>query len=176
MKKKIISFILSGLMLATAFAADPATGLWKSIDDKSNKVTAIWSLYEDNGKLFGKILAVADAPQDSIATKCKKSYKGFPIPGEVNKMQVVGTTWIFNMEKESEGNWSKGNVIDPEKGSMYGCVIKYLAPGKKHKSFTAKEETLAMAGTVGPIKVFQYWSRATESDIKELQEKFPAKK
>lgn len=76
MKKKIISFILSGLLLATAFATDPATGLWKIIDDKSNKVTAIWSLYEENGKLFGKILAVADAPQDSIATKCKKSYTG----------------------------------------------------------------------------------------------------
>jgi hypothetical protein len=31
-----------------------------------------------------------------------------------------------------------------------------------------------MAGTVGPIQVFQYWVPATEDDIKEAQLKNPA--
>ena len=58
---------------------------------------------------------------------------------------------------------------------MYGCVIKHLKTGEKNKGFTAKEPTLAMAGTVGPIKVFQYWVQASEADIAKVQEEFPAK-
>jgi len=174
--KKIIALLGSLLVFASAiFAADPAVGLWKSIDDKTGKVTAIWRIYEENGKLFGTIAATTSDPQDVIATACKKSYKNFPIAGNVNEMRTVGTPWIFNMEKESEGNWKDGNIIDPSNGKMYGCVIKYLNKGDKNKKYTATQPTLAMAGTVGPIQVFQYWVQATEADIKDAQEKNPAK-
>lgn len=174
MKKLVVIFAALLVTVSGLFAADPATGLWKSIDDETNEITAIWKIYEENGMLFGTIEAVVDCPQDVIASDCKKSYKGFPIPGNVNEMKTVGTPWIFNMKKESEGNWSKGNIIDPDDGKMYGCIIKYLAPGQKNKGFTAKEPTLAMAGTFGPIKVFQYWLKATEEDIAAIQAEFPA--
>ena len=175
--KKIIALFASLLVFSCAmFAADPAAGLWKSIDDKSGKVTAIWRIYEENGMLFGTIAATTDKPQDVIASACKESYKNFPVSGAVNKMHTVGTPWIFNMKKEAEGSWKNGNIIDPSNGKMYGCVIKYLNAGEKNKSHTAKEPTLAMAGTVGPIQVFQYWVQATEADIKEAQEKNPASK
>ena len=176
MRKILIAACAALFWAAALFAADPATGLWKSIDDKTNKVTAVWSLYEENGMLFGKILAVADAPQDVVASNCKKVYKDFPASGDVSKMRIVGTTWIFNMQKDSNGNWSKGSVIDPNNGNMYGCVMNYIAAGEKHKKYTATVPTLAMAGTVGPIKVFQYWTQATEADVAELQTKFPAGK
>ena len=174
MKKLIL--LLSSLLLSTAlFAADPAAGLWKSIDDKTGKVTAIWKVYEQGGKLFGTIAATTKDAQDVIASACKDSYKNFPISGAVSKMKIVGTPWIFNMEKESEGNWKSGNIIDPSNGKMYGCVIKYLKKGEKNKKYTAAEPTLAMAGTVGPIQVFQYWIPATEAEVKAAQEKYPAK-
>ena len=173
--KKFIAFLSTLLLSAALFAADPAVGLWKSIDDKTGEVTAIWKIYEQNGKLFGTIAATTNLPQDVIATACKESYKGFPVSGAVNKMKTVGTPWIFNMEKESEGNWKDGNIIDPSNGKMYGCVIKYLKKGEKNKKYTATQPTLAMAGTVGPIQVFQYWIPATEDDIKAAQEKNPPK-
>ncbi|MBP3771868.1 MAG: DUF2147 domain-containing protein [Treponema sp.] len=173
--KKVLA-LLAALFVSSlsVFAADPACGLWKSVDDKTGKITAIWKIYEESGTLYGTIAAVVDNPQDVIASACKKSYKGFPLAGNVNEMKTVGTPWIFNMKKESEGNWSKGNIIDPGSGKMYGCVIKYLASGDKNKGYTAKEPTLAMAGTVGPIKVFQYWTQASEADIASVQEEFPA--
>ena len=174
--KKLVAVLAALFVTVTGlFAADPATGLWKSIDDKTGKITAIWKIYEQNNMLYGTIAAVVDNPQDVIASACKKSYKDFPVAGNVNEMKTVGTPWIFNMVKESEGNWSKGNIIDPGNGKIYGCVIKYLKSGEKNKGFTAKEPTLAMAGTVGPIKVFQYWGQATEADIAKVQAEFPAK-
>lgn len=173
--KKIITLLGALFVLAAAvFAADPATGIWKSIDDKTGKVTAIWKIWEENGVLLGTIAATTDLPQDVVASACKESYKGFPVAGPVNKMKTVGTPWIFGMKKEAEGQWKGGNIIDPGSGKMYGCVIKYLNTGDKNKSYTAKAPTLAMAGTVGPIQVFQYWVQATEADIKEAQEKHPA--
>ena len=173
--KKIIALI-SGLLLACGlcFASDPAEGLWKSIDDKTGEVTAIWKIYETDGVLYGTIAAVVDNPQDVVASSCKESYKNFPVAGAVNKMHTVGTPWIYNMKKESEGNWKGGNIVNPGDGKIYGCVIKYLKAGEKNKSYTAKTETLAMAGTVGPIQVFQYWVRATEQDVADVQAKFPA--
>lgn len=174
--KKLVALAAVLLVGLTAlFAEDPATGLWKSIDDKTGKTTAIWKIYEENDMLFGTIAAVIDNPQDVVADKCKKSYKNFPVKGNVNEMTTVGTPWIFNMKKEAEGKWEDGNIIDPSNGKMYGCVIKYLNEGDKNKGFTAKEPTLAMAGTFGPIKVFQYWVRATEEDIAKAQAEFPAK-
>lgn len=173
--KKLVLFVCALFLSAAVFAADPAVGLWKSIDDKTGNVTAIWRIYEEGGKLFGTIAATTDSPQDIIASACKESYKNFPVSGPVNKMKTVGTPWIFNMVKESEGNWKDGNIIDPSNGKMYGCVIKYLKAGEKNKKYTATGPTLAMAGTVGPIQVFQYWIPATEADIKAAQAKFPAK-
>ncbi|MCR4789609.1 MAG: DUF2147 domain-containing protein [Treponemataceae bacterium] len=175
MKKFSIVLMLLAVVAMGCFAADPACGIWKSIDDKTGEVTAIWNIYEKDGLLFGEIAAVVNEPQDVIASACKASYKNFPVAGEVNKMTTVGTPWIFNMKNDSEGNWSRGNIIDPGCGKMYGCVIKYLEPGEKNKSFTAKVPTLAMAGTVGPIQVFQYWVQSSEAEIAEIQAKFPAK-
>ena len=67
-----------------------------------------------------------------------------------------------------------GYIIDPSMGKQYGCMIKHLKVGEKNKSFTAVEETLAVAISVGPVKVFKYWVKATEDDIVYLQKKFPA--
>lgn len=171
--KKLIGLLGALLVLTSAmFAADPACGIWKSIDDKTGEVTAIWKIYEKDGKLFGTIAAVMNDPQDVIADACKESYKGFPVSGAVNKMKTVGTPWIFNMQKVSEGNWKDGNIIDPSNGKMYGCVIRFMKAGSDKK---AKTDTLAMAGTVGPIKVFQYWVPATEEEIAAAQKKNPAK-
>ena len=54
---------------------------------------------------------------------------------------------------------------------MYGCIIKFMPAGSSKK---APVDTLGMAGTFGPIKVFQYWTRATEADVADIQAKFPA--
>ncbi|MCH5295243.1 MAG: DUF2147 domain-containing protein [Treponema sp.] len=171
--KKIAALAASLLLVAGAvFAADPAEGLWKSIDDQTGEVTAIWNIYLQGDTLFGTIAAVVDNPQDVIADKCQESYKNFPVAGPVNKMHTVGTPWIFNMKRDgAPGNWSKGNIVNPSNGKMYGCVIKFMPAGSDKK---APVDTLGMAGTVGPIKVFQYWVRATEEDVAATQAKFPA--
>ena len=66
--KKIIALFAAVLLIGTmCFAADPAEGFWISVDEKTNQPTAGWQIWEQGGTLSGKILSLADLPQDQIA-------------------------------------------------------------------------------------------------------------
>ena len=77
--KKIIALFAAVLLIGTmCFAADPAVGYWISIDEKTNEPTAGWQIWEQGGKLSGKILSVAGKPQDVKADGGKgKHYDNF---------------------------------------------------------------------------------------------------
>jgi len=158
MKKIIISIIFIAIISVFCFA-DPVEGYWLSIDDKTGKVTAGWHIYQENGVLFGKILSLADEPRGTIADACNESYRGFPVAGRVNTMQVAGTPWIFGLSRRAEGDWRGGNIIDPEDGRMYGCVITFRASGTSAGRQRFTEDTLEMRGTIGPFGRSQYWRR-----------------
>jgi len=149
---------------AGLWAADPALGFWKSIDDDSGKITAGWEIYEKDGILYGEILKVVGYTPDEKAAECKTSYKGFPVVGDVSQMLLVGTPWIYSMEKKDTGEWKGGYVIDPENGKRYACEITFhLANGKKYKG-----DTLEMRGKVGPFGRSQFWQRSTKDEIMAL--------
>jgi uncharacterized protein (DUF2147 family) len=158
MNKPVVFFAVIFLCGGLCFASDPAEGYWLSVDERTGKVTAGWEIYQEGGKLYGKILSTADYEAGIKAEKCKESYRGFPFPGKVNQMVVVGTAWIFGLVQEQEGRWVNGNVIDPTDGNMYKCKITYHpADGNK---FTT--EALEMRGEIGlGIGRSQFWQRAT---------------
>jgi hypothetical protein len=59
MMKKLVSLcLLAVFALATAAAADKVEGFWKSIDEKTSKVTAAWRIYQKDGVLYGEIVTV----------------------------------------------------------------------------------------------------------------------
>jgi uncharacterized protein (DUF2147 family) len=160
MKKTAFLIAVFVFISGFCFAADPVEGFWISIDEKSGKATAGWEIYVSGNQLYGKILSVADHPQDVKAFKCKDSYRGFPAAGKVSEMTVVGTSWIFGLTQDRSGVWSGGNVIDPDNGNMYGCRITFRPQdGNKYKV-----DTLEMRGTIGPIGRSQFWRKATRNE------------
>ena len=59
---------------------------------------------------LGKILSVADKPQDEKATGGKgKSYDNFMKGTDVSSLTVVGTTWIWDLSNQGEGKWANGS-------------------------------------------------------------------
>ena len=165
--KKIIALFAALLLVGTmCFAADPAEGFWISIDEKTNEPTAGWQISQQGGKLSGKILSVADKPQDELATGGKgKKYDNFMKGADVGTLQTVGTTWIWDLSKAAEGKWSGGYIIDPGDGKRYACEITFhKADGKKYKA-----DTLEMRGKVGPFGRSQFWKAATEAEASGLR-------
>jgi uncharacterized protein (DUF2147 family) len=163
--KKTGVFLLLLFVAGFCSAADPVEGYWLSIDEKTNKVTAGWHIYQEGGRLYGKILSMTDYSNTLKAVPCKESYPGFPIAGKVNEMLVVGAPWIFGLSCDKPGEWSGGNIINAEDGKMYKCKIKYHgADGKKYKT-----DVLEMRGEIGlGIGRSQYWQKSDQQTASSL--------
>ena len=156
MKRIVIAVVIVYFTGTACFAADPAEGYWLSVDEKTGKVTGGWEIYQEGGKLYGRLLSNAEHPQDVIAVRCKESYRGFPIAGKVNQMKVVGSPWIFGLSLDKQGQWTGGNVIDPSDGNMYKCKMIFHAAG----TGKFKSDTLEMRGEIGfGIGRSQYWQK-----------------
>jgi len=165
--KKIMTVLASLLLFGTlCFAADPAEGYWVSVDEKTNEETAGWKIWQEGGKLYGKILSLAGKPQDEMTTGGKgKSYDNFMNGVDVGTLRTVGTTWIWDLSNQGNGKWANGYIIDPGDGKRYKCRITFhKADGKKYKT-----DTLEMRGEVGPFGRSQFWKTSTEEGASGLR-------
>ncbi|MDR0643508.1 MAG: DUF2147 domain-containing protein [Treponema sp.] len=164
--RKLFFVFCMGFFVETVFAADPVEGFWLSVDEKTQKTTAGWEIYQTGGLLFGKMLSVAGFSPTEKASSCKSSYEGFPVSGNIKEMPLAGTPWIFGLKKDSEGVWSKGSIVNPEDGKIYKCkIIFHKADGKKYKG-----DTLEMRGEIGlGIGRSQFWSRANKAEASALK-------
>jgi uncharacterized protein (DUF2147 family) len=166
MKKNMILLMLSIIGTGLCFAADPATGYWMSVDDKTGKATAGWELYLVNGELRGQILSLAAYPGDIKALRAKDSYPGFPAPGKVNEMTIAGTPWIYGLKMAREGVWQGGSIIDPESGKLYKCKVTFHPAGSGKFSV----DTLEMRGEIGfGIGRSQFWRKSTLDEAKSVR-------
>ena len=165
--KKLFA-LFAGLFLAGAlcFAADPTEGFWISIDEKTNKPTAGWQIWVENGKLYGKMLSIADYPQDTLTNGGKgRHYDNFMNNVDIGTVKTVGATWIWDLKKLEEGKWADGFIIDPGDGKRYKCrIVFHKADGKKYK-----EDTLEMRGEVGPFGRSQFWKAATKEQASSIR-------
>ena len=166
MKKLLV--LISTLLIAAGFAfADPVEGYWISIDEKTNEATAAWNIYQQDGLLYGKIVALAGQDQSNKATGgAGKKYAEFANGADLKDVTMVGSRWIYGLSKETEGKWSKGSIIDPGSGSKYKCKITYHA--KDGKKYTV--DTLEMRGEIGAgIGRSQFWKKSTKEAAESLR-------
>ena len=168
--KKVFTLIIMLTMVATvSFAqADPAVGFWLSIDENTNEVTAGWQIFTTNNELRGRIVSLPNDPRGSIATEMNESYRGFPLSGRVNRMEIAGPPWIFGLTRRAEGDWRGGNIIDPSDGRMWGCRITFRPVGSRIDGRTTTVDMLEVRGTFGPFGRSQYWRRTDQETASNL--------
>lgn len=112
---KQLTFILTLFFLGNFVTAQSVTGTWKTIDDNTGKARSYIKVYEQDGKLYGKIVKILDpAKQDKICTKCKGSKK--------NK-KVLGLVILEGLEKDGS-KWDDGKITDPDNGKEYSCNVQ----------------------------------------------------
>ncbi len=114
MKQLVTAVLVSMLFgVGTLAAGDAVTGTWKTVDDETGKVMSEVELYEQGGKLFGKITGLTEANdkqgKPKICGKCTGADKDQPI---------VGLVIIKNLSL-SEDRYKGGTIMDPEDGKVY---------------------------------------------------------
>ncbi len=102
----------------------PATpiGLWKTFDDKTGEARALVRIYEEHGKLFGRIEESFTAGADHrVCVPCTDERKNQPI---------IGLIIIRNIKADA-GEYDGGDILDPESGSVYRCKMHLEQGGSR---------------------------------------------
>jgi uncharacterized protein (DUF2147 family) len=127
---KAIRSVLVGLMLLaiagpmTLRAADMSSplGLWKTFDDKTGKARALVRIYDQGGKLFGRIeQSFTPGGETRVCKPCSDERKDQPI---------IGLIIIRNMQADGS-EFSGGDILDPESGTVYRCKMHLEQDGAR---------------------------------------------
>ena len=126
MKTKLITvfsiFLLSLTSAAFAAGATPA-GLWRTIDDNTGKPRSLVRIHEHNGEysaVIEKGLLATDTP-DAVCDKCTDERKG---------KRIVGMTIVKGI-KFTDGHYEGGEILDPENGKTYRCLMNLDSTGNQ---------------------------------------------
>ena len=125
-KQLILSACFIGMLASNAYAqaTDPAIGVWKTIDDKTNQPASLIKIEEVNGLLQGTILktfSTTGEPPLVYCNLCKDDRKDKPL---------IGMKIMTGLKKDGTGTWSDGRILDPKEGEIYRVKVA-TEDGKK---------------------------------------------
>jgi uncharacterized protein (DUF2147 family) len=109
--------LLPILALAQVAGGSPV-GLWRTIDDQTGKPRALVRLFEQDGRIFGRIeqALAPDASRSAVCDLCTDERRGQP---------KIGLIIIRNMQREGDV-WSGGDILDPDNGKVYRCRLRVV--------------------------------------------------
>ncbi|HGY56933.1 MAG TPA: DUF2147 domain-containing protein [Caldithrix abyssi] len=99
-------------------------GRWKTIDDETGEPKSIVSIYERDGKYYGRIDSLFRKPgedPDPICDKCPEDDPRY-------KQKTIGMEIIKDMVKDGD-EYVDGTILDPKKGKIYNCKL-WIEDGK----------------------------------------------
>ncbi|MGP8096447.1 MAG: DUF2147 domain-containing protein [Steroidobacteraceae bacterium] len=113
--------VLHGGLASAADLGSPL-GLWKTFDDKTGSARAIVRIYEQDGKFFGRIeSSFAPGAEHRVCDVCTDDRKNQPI---------IGLLIIRNMVSK-DGEYSGGDILDPDSGAVYRCKFRLDQNGSR---------------------------------------------
>ena len=135
-------FLIITLFAINQCFSQSVLGTWKTIDDATGAAKAYVNLYEENGKLYGKITKLLEEGREgAICIKCK---------GELKDQPVVGIKIIDGFEPTSDGEYKGSKLLDPEQGKTYRGKI-WLDPDNPNQ--------LKVRGYIAFLYRTQTWHR-----------------
>ena len=111
-KSALFSVLFALFTCSVGFAQSPL-GTWKTIDDNTGEAKSHIEIFEQGGKLHGKIVKLLKSAPDKLCDQCKGDKKDKPLMG----MLIVEDLAV------SDDYWKGGIIMDPESGKEYGCSI-----------------------------------------------------
>jgi uncharacterized protein (DUF2147 family) len=111
------------LLLIGSFQMQSQTvlGKWKTIDDKTGETKSVVDIFENSGKVYGKIVEIIDASRRN--KKCEKC------EGIDKNKPVLGLVIIKGLTKD-DAEYNGGKILDPESGNIYKCILKLSSKDK----------------------------------------------
>lgn len=124
---------------------NPYTGVWKTIDDYTEKEKALVKIYLQKGHLKGEVIKIFADPTESNPP-CKAC------PGIKKNQPIVQMEILWAMLKK-EDKW-QGKIMDPGNGKIYTGALWLETPN-----------TLKVRGYWGPFYRTQKWQRVEVGNL-----------
>lgn len=96
-------------------------GTWKTLDDETGKEKSIVEIYEQDGKIYGKIIELLE--------KENKGRKCINCSGTDKDKPILGLVIIRGLSKDGE-EFNGGKILDPKSGKIYKCSISLESKDK----------------------------------------------
>ncbi|WP_298393982.1 DUF2147 domain-containing protein [Flavobacterium sp.] len=96
-------------------------GTWKTIDDETGREKSIVEIYEENGKIYGKIIELLD--KEDRGRKCSNC------TGSDKDKPIIGMVVIRGLSKDGD-EYNGGKILDPKSGKIYKCYLKLESKDK----------------------------------------------
>ena len=140
MKKIVLLFFMA--LFAFNVQSQNVIGTWRSVDDNTGESKSQVQLYQENGKMYGKVVKFLKPNTDPnrICEKCTYWRKG----QKIMQMMVVRDMVM------SGNTYKNGKILDPENGKEYSCSM-WIENGKPNE--------LKVRGWIGPFYRTQTWYR-----------------
>jgi uncharacterized protein (DUF2147 family) len=120
----LVTVWLAALAAKPTAAAEPTpAGLWKTIDDKTGSPKGFVRIYEQDGLFFGKVEGSVK-PEDALE-RCDRC------SGERKDKPVVGMVILRRLKNGSGSEYSGGDILDPDTGTVYRCSFRMSEQGTK---------------------------------------------
>ena len=115
MVKKLTALFI---LLGTVLSANEICGVWKSVNEDTDKAQCYVAVYEYQGKCYGRIIATCNS--EGVIDDTIYAPKG-RAPGIVGKPYYAGLDLIWDLK--DRGERYKGKIVDPERGSIYNAQV-----------------------------------------------------
>jgi uncharacterized protein (DUF2147 family) len=94
------------------------------VDDVSGKAKSVVVIWEENGKLFGRIEILVGQESHDTDPRCARC------DGDLKGRPLIGLRILWDLQRSSDP-WAGGKILDPDNGKIYKCSISL--DGKKLK-------------------------------------------
>lgn len=121
--KRSVGGLVLSLLIAAPVMADPAVGQWVTVDDEDGTQKSVVDIrVNDKGELQGTVVKVLKKDdQGKVCSECPDDFKDQPIEG---------LTFMWGLEKDGEGEWKSGHILDPQSGKIYKSKLNVADDGE----------------------------------------------
>lgn len=120
---KVIGFIFSILLSLQSLADGSVYGKWKTIDEQG-KAKSIVEITLEGDSASGQVIEIFDPEKvHAVCEKCK---------GEMANKPILGMKILSGLKETTKGEeWGGGEILDPNNGKTYRCLMRPKEGGKK---------------------------------------------
>jgi uncharacterized protein (DUF2147 family) len=96
------------------------------VDDLTGKINSVVTIWEEDGKLYGRIERLIDPDPKDPDPRCLRC------SGDLKGQRLLGLRILWGLTQDGN-QWTGGEILDPDNGKIYRCALTLKDGGKKLK-------------------------------------------